>query len=249
VTARVTVLLHGYAYSSPDEGSVGFCGVYLVEAFVETPRPWRLVFDTGHAGRRRALRQALARHDLSPTDIDAVLLSHGHWDHIQNLDVFARSQVYAHPDEISYLQAPAPDDPATPAWTGAVLAGHQVQPVQHGDELAAGVAVIGLPGHTAGSIGLTVATDAGRAVLTGDAVSSAHALRTGRCTVVRHDAGDADRSLRLLAGIADLVYPGHDHPFRVSHGLPGDYLSSGDPAVLRGPDPAKPALELQAARP
>ncbi|MEV6849647.1 MBL fold metallo-hydrolase [Actinoplanes sp. NPDC051411] len=236
MTAKVSILLRGYSYSSPEEGSLGFCGVYLVEA----PGPWRLVFDTGHAGRRRALLRALAGRGLSPADIDVVVLSHGHWDHVQNVDVFTRSLIYAQQD----LDAPEPGDPVTPSWTPATLAGLRTRLVRDGDEPASGVTVLALPGHTAGSIGLAVATDDGLAVLTGDAVSSAHALRTGRCTVARHDPDAADRSLRRVADLADVIYPGHDHPFRVGNGVPGDYLAPVRSIVLRGSDPARAAVRL-----
>src|SRR5262245_26517460 len=166
--ASVTALLRGFSISS-DEGSVGFCGVYLVRTSELT-----LVFDTGHAGRRRALLRSLDAHGLTPDDVDTVVLSHAHWDHVQNADLFPMATLLVHPAE---LDAP---DPTAPPWTPAVLDGLKQEPARSGQWLAPGVEVVALPGHTAGSIGLAVDTAAGAALLTGDAVSSADALRSGR---------------------------------------------------------------------
>jgi metal-dependent hydrolase (beta-lactamase superfamily II) len=55
----------------------GVCGVYLV-----TTPDTRILFDTGHVGRRRALLRALSDLELTPADIDVVVLSHAHWDHV-----------------------------------------------------------------------------------------------------------------------------------------------------------------------
>jgi N-acyl homoserine lactone hydrolase len=189
-----------------DQGSLGFCGVYLVNR--------RLLFDCGHAGRRRALAAALAARAVDPTDISTVVLSHTHWDHVQNVDMFGNAQVLLHADELRYVQGPPPHDPVTPPWTAAILAAADVRPTGEGDEIAPGVTVIDLPGHTAGSIGLTVRTEDGLAVLTGDAVPSARVLRSGTVSNVFHDQAAADASLARVRRIADVVFPGHDFPFR-----------------------------------
>lgn len=201
----ITPLLNGYLMPT-DQGNPAFCAVYLIE----TPAG-RVLFDCGHVGRRRALLTALSDHGLSPVDIDALVLSHGHWDHLQNADLFRR--VLLHPAELRYLQDPAPEDLGTPRWAARVLDGLEVGEVDDGDEVLPGVAVIGLPGHTPGSIGLVV--DGGTAVLTGDAVPSAGVLVSGQPLGRSADPARAQESIRRVVGLADVVYPGHDRPFRI----------------------------------
>ncbi len=75
----------------------------------------------GHVGRRVVLLEALERRGLEPADIDVVVLSHAHWDHAQNLDVFDAARIIVHTDERRYAAAPHGNDWATPAWTGAML--------------------------------------------------------------------------------------------------------------------------------
>lgn len=229
--AVVDTLLVGYGLSS-DQGSIGFCGVYLVS----TPSR-RILFDCAHAGRRRALLRALSRRGLSPGDIDTLVLSHTHWDHLQNADLFGHADVLVHPAESEHLAGAPTRDPVTPPWSEAVLRSLPVREAADGLVVAPGVTVTGLPGHTAGSIGLTVGTSAGTALLTGDAVSSARALRSGRCTSVSAGEEAAARSLDLVRTRADLVYPGHDRPFTVVAGAPGRYLLPRTDLAVIPPDP------------
>jgi N-acyl homoserine lactone hydrolase len=218
MTATIRTVLRGHSLTLT-EGSIGFCAVYLVT----TPGA-RILFDTGHVGRRRALLRALAGLELTPADIDVVVLSHAHWDHVQNADLFAGSTVLVHADEPAYAESPGAGDLVTPSWTGVLLRHVGVATVADREPLATGVHTLHLPGHTAGSLGLTVETPQGRHVLTGDAVSSAAALRRGQSSVVHHDAEQARVSVERVARLADTVWPGHDRPFAVTAGRPGEYL-------------------------
>jgi glyoxylase-like metal-dependent hydrolase (beta-lactamase superfamily II) len=244
--ARVDTILHGFSVAS-DEGSIGFAGVYLVEADAR-----RILFDCGHVGRRRALQRALANRNLSVGDIDTLVLSHAHWDHIQNADLFAGADVLIAQAELRRLADAPADDPVTPPWSAAILDSARIRQAHDGLELAPGVGVVGLPGHTAGSIGLSVETSDGIAFLTGDAVSSAHALSSGRCTAVHAGEAAAAQSMERVRSQADIVYPGHDWPFAVVDGLPADYLAPGQPggagvrALLGGVGRAAPGNSASA---
>ena len=222
------LLLTGYSAGS-DQGGPGFCSVYLVEE-----QDHRVLYDCGHIGRRKALRRALTRRGLEPSDISLVVLSHAHWDHMQNADLFGHAPVLMHGDELRYLDAPDPLDHATPPWSKAVLSSLDLRETGEGETLVPGVTVIDLPGHTPGSIGLTVETEDGLAVLTGDAVATPGTLRSGRCSAVLFDVAQADASVLRVRSLADVVYPGHDRPFRTGT---YDYLTEPEPLVVRVPDP------------
>ncbi|GAA1592676.1 hypothetical protein GCM10009789_53420 [Kribbella sancticallisti] len=226
MTPKLTTLLNGYSLST-DQGNPAFCSIHLVES-----EGGRVLFDCGHAGRRRKLLEALSAQGLKPGDIDTVVLSHGHWDHVQNVDFFRQARVLLHADELKNLDAPPAEDLGTPRWAKAVLDGLDVQSTGEGDLLLPGVQVLDLPGHTPGSIGLAVTAESGITVLTGDAVPTAAVLRSRRASGRPYDAAKADASIARVASLAEIVCPGHDAPFRV--GEPLEYVVRPEPLVFRG---------------
>jgi N-acyl homoserine lactone hydrolase len=207
--ATLTTLLNGYLMPT-DQGNPAFCSVSLIES-----EAGRVLFDCGHVGRRRALLSALSDRGLSPADIDVVVLSHGHWDHLQNADLFDHSRLLVHADELRYLEAPSKYDLGTPKWARAVFEGLDLRTTGDGDELVPGVSVVDLPGHTPGSIGLAVATDGGTEVLAGDAVPTAGVLLSRQPLGRSFDSAKAEASIARVAALADIVHPGHDRPFRI----------------------------------
>ena len=78
---RVDVLLHGQSLRT-DQGSLGFCSTLLIRGEKLT------IVDTGHVGRRQPLLAALERQGVKPADVDFALMTHAHWDHAQNYDIF-----------------------------------------------------------------------------------------------------------------------------------------------------------------
>lgn len=215
----IAVLLDGQRVRT-DEGVLGFCSLLLVQGAQRT------LVDVGHVGRRTVLLDALARRDLGPDDIDNVVLSHAHWDHAQNLDLFAASRIFLHPDERRYAAAPHRNDWATPAWTGAMLEHEKdrIVEVDDGDEIEPGLRVLHTPGHSAGSITLAVDTADGTAVITGDVLHYATAALTRRNPIVFWDEQQASESITRVVDMADVIYPGHDRPFRLTSDGKIDYL-------------------------
>ena len=212
--ATIDILLHGYSFGT-DSGTPAFCSVILVES-----EGRRVLVDTAHVGRRVQLQEALAARGLSADDIDVILMTHAHWDHVQNFDAFPNTPMAIHPHERKYASAPHINDWATPQWTGAAIETHRLQEVSDGDELAKGVRVIDLPGHSPGSIGLLVETEAGVAGLTGDAMHTAAVAVAGRSPLVFYNEAQANESIAKVISRSDLLYPGHDRPFRMVDGAP-----------------------------
>ncbi len=239
--ATLDVLLHGFSFST-DTGRPAFCAVTLVES------EGRLILvDTAHVGRRQELSAALARRGLSEANIDAVVLTHAHWDHAQNFDRFAGATLLLHPRERRYAGSPHANDWATPPWTGLALETHRIEEVAEGDELATGVRVIELPGHSVGSIGLLVETEAGTACVAGDAVHSAPVALSGEPALVFGSLSQACESIAKAVASADVIYPGHDRPFRIMDGE-ADYL---EPFALTITDlaPDREGLRFETAAP
>lgn len=231
----ITPLMHGVGPSSPD-GVIAFSSILLVEG------ERRLVFDSAHVGRRTLLLARLEARGLTPRDIDLHVVSHAHWDHVQNIDLFDHAPLLLHRDEIRYAHRPHRNDWATPQWTGAILDTIPgLTEVGEGYEVMPGVRVVELIGHSPGSIGLEVETDDGLCMLVGDAIHNARVAQAGRSPLVFWDEAAAAASIKRVVDSGALIYPGHDLPFRIRNGEvtyvgETDVTVSG-PAGVRWVDP------------
>ncbi len=208
---RIDILAEGSGVNT-DVGIIGFCSVILIEG------EKRVLFDSAHVGRRTYIEAQLQTRGLTPQDIDLQVLSHAHWDHCQNCDLFDRAPLLLHRDERSYARRPHRNDWATPQWTGAALETMNLMEVGEGYAIMPGCRVIDLPGHSPGSIGLEVETENGRAILCGDAIHNAPIALRGRNPLVFWSAEQADASIKRVVQSGAVIYPGHDRPFRIKDG-------------------------------
>lgn len=237
----IDVLLDGTFFRAAN-GIVGFCSVVLITG------EHRTLVDVGHVGRRNAVLAALAARDLGPDDIDYTVVSHAHWDHAQNFDAFPNSTTLIHPWERRYARKPHVNDWATPQWTGAMIE-HQpsIEEVDEGDRIEDGVWFAHTPGHSPGSIVAMVEKDDGVAAVTSDVLHVARAALERRNPSVFWNEADAVRSIDRVLDTADVIYPGHDRPFRVAGGAI-EYLRPLDITLL-GLDPGEPGVSFDAAPP
>ena len=220
---RIDVVLDGFGINT-SAGLVAMCEVVLIEGPGRDGRPVRILVDPAHVGRRTFLLDALATRGLTAGDIDMVVLTHAHWDHVQNIDLFAHAPVYLHPDERRYCERPHPNDWATPVWTRDILDRVRLHEVEDGAELIPGVGVVHLPGHSAGSIGITVQSEPGLSLITGDALHYASVALDRRPPLVFWNPDQALASIDRVVAMADIIYPGHDRPFRLTSQRQVEYL-------------------------
>ena len=213
----ITLLFTGCP-ASADRFWVGATTVALIRVDGRT-----ILFDTGPYAYRPLLFARLKRLGLTPADIDTVVLSHLHWDSATNADLFRNAEVVVHERELAYAQRPAAHDWATPPYMTRALGKLRLKPIAGECDIAPGGRILELPGHTPGSIGLLV----GREILAGDAVACARDAARGRAALWFSDGAQADASLAKALSCAEVVYAGHDRPFRA--GPPVAYL--GDYAL------------------
>lgn len=244
----VETLLQGHRLGT-DQGDVAFCGVNLVEGRDESGALRRLVVDTGHAGRRPALGRALAARGLGPEDIDTVVCTHAHWDHIENLDFFPRAEIVVHRNERRYMKRPHHNDYGCPAWIDSVFEHFRgrLREVEEGVRLLPGVEVVDAPGHSAGTLAVAAATELGTAVLTGDAIQNSTVALQRRNALVFWDEAQASKTVDKLVALAEVIYPGHDQAFRLE-GDRVEYVQELD-LTLRSVWPGQPGLTFEGSPP
>jgi N-acyl homoserine lactone hydrolase len=208
----IETVLQGFGVRS-DQGTLGFCGVYLLR---DNGR--NLLVDVGQMGRRVLLIERLKELGLTPADIHGVVLTHAHWDHCLNVDIFPNARIMLTAREHEYTRNPHAQDWGTPAWTAAVLDRHPIDELKEGDEIATNARVMEVPGHSPGSLAVLVQTPDGIVGLTGDALPNTASLTAGICYMVFWNEEEARRSVGRIAERCDIVYPGHDRGFRIQNG-------------------------------
>lgn len=234
---RIEVLLQGSPLRT-DVGIVGFCTVLLIEG------ERRTLVDVGHVGRRTALLAALDQRGLTPEDIDLTVMSHAHWDHSQNYDLFKHAPMLVNGLERKYAHKPHKNDWATPAWSGAMI---EFQPdvveVEEGYEIEPGVSLIHTPGHSPGSMSVMVETELGLAAVSGDVLHYSNVALTRRNPLVFWNEEQATKSIDRIVETADVIYPGHDRPFRIAKtGI--EYLEPTNIKIM-GLTPDEPGVEFE----
>ena len=208
---EIEVLLPGYSIRT-DQTSLGLCTVTLIRGEKLT------VVDVGHFGRRSMLADTLKNHGLAATDIERVILTHAHWDHCQNTELFPNAEIIIHAKELEYSRNPRAGDHATSRYFADTLTAHTVQEVKGDTQIESGVGGFDTPGHTRGHISVMVETAGGPVCLGGDAVANAGDLARGLPDFIFWSEDEARESLKKVTDASSVIYPGHDRPFRIGGG-------------------------------
>tara|TARA_R100000935_G_scaffold11629_1_gene23281 strand:- start:117 stop:686 length:570 start_codon:yes stop_codon:yes gene_type:complete len=162
----------------------------------------------------------LARHGLTPADIDLVFLSHLHFDHAGGLCELCGCDVHVHEAELEAALAEADDAYFADDFSDTIVDQQRWKLQREEYQLVPGVQAINTPGHTAGHMSLMVELPHGKPViLTGDAADLQENLTDeiapGVCWQDREDlALDSIRKLKGLAAEAKAeLWPNHDMAF------------------------------------
>ena len=123
----------------------------------------------------------------------------------------------------------------------------RIEEVEEGFEIEPGVRVLHTPGHSPGSICLLVETDQGKCILTSDVLLFANQALSRTHPVVFWNQEQAIRSLDRVIEEADVIYPGHDQPFRLVNGEI-EYLEQMK-LNITGVAPDEPGLEFTTVAP
>jgi glyoxylase-like metal-dependent hydrolase (beta-lactamase superfamily II) len=186
-TCRSDVFLHYQLYGEPDAATTMDYFFWVLRS----PEGAILVdcgfnADSGARRGRTMLRppvDALRDLGIEPADVRLLIATHGHYDHIGNLDAFGAAEVVMSGREYDFWTGPLATRPvfATSAETSDIDALRRVDATgrlrllrgpqsQVRGEVAPGVEVIEVGGHTPGQLIVIVRTSDGFAVLASDAL-------------------------------------------------------------------------------
>jgi len=210
---RVDLLIPGLP-AKADHFLFGICSLLLLRDGKRT-----ILFDCGPYRVRLTLLEALAAHGLTPEQVDTVFLSHLHWDHIENIDLFRHAEILVPRLEFEYAAEIRPSDWGTPPYAREMLAGMRLTLLEDREqEIFPGAKTLPLPGHSVGLQGLVVQAEGGDLVLASDAVWSARDAVRGHPDVAFFDPEKGQASLTRALTAGAVYYPGHDRPFTLKQG-------------------------------
>lgn len=116
------------------------------------------------------LDRALLDLGVSPEDIDIVILTHLHWDHASNNQLFPKARFIAQKKEYDYLIAPEPE--VKSGYEPDLVLQTKYELVDGDSDVVEGISVVLAPGHTRGMQCVVVETTEGKYILAGDLVLS-----------------------------------------------------------------------------
>ena len=202
----------------------------------------------GWGGGHEALTRVLAGEGLAPGDIDHIVLTHGHFDHADNLDLFPDACVVLQRDELHHAADPVPSQRIF-YWQSTL--GNLVQRKRPGQirtldgdtQLFDGFRVLKVPSHTPGMQVPLLTTEKGVVAIASDLGdhyrywfpadpratdhpqrSLSDAFLTGN--IRSESERDWQSAMARVRANSDIVVPAHD--FRIPKRIPDEWFAIPD---------------------
>jgi N-acyl homoserine lactone hydrolase len=175
----------------------------------------------------QTLDSGLNKVGLTASDIDIIIQTHLHLDHVALASRFPNARVIVQKRELEFARNPHP------IWEGLYdkdLFDNLRFEVIDGDfQISEDIKILSTPGHTPGSQSVSIKTDAGIAVIAGlcSVLDNYNppALPDGKkipviAPAIHTDVFEAYDSLMRIKGMADILLPIHDPAFLMKKVIP-----------------------------
>jgi len=188
--ARVKILLRGYFKWLGRNKCRASSTVTLVQDDNKN-----IIIDTGTHNNRQKLIKALAKENLEPEDINYVIITHAHTDHLENLGIFTQAQSM----NVFELKK------------GDVFQLSEELYNKGEKELTPNTKIIATPGHTTDCISVLVNTSKGKILIAGDLFVTKQ-IEKG---IFVENRKNWEKSRKKMIKAADYIIPGHSGMFKI----------------------------------
>lgn len=152
-----------------------------------------IVVDPSDEYMDAAVRTSFKQLGILPEEVDIVVLTHTHSDHVENLGLYKKAKVYVHSG--SKVRIPGTIVIDSPEY-----------------KLCEGVRLVHTPGHCNEEMSVFVNADR-KYVCAGDAIPLEDNFVKDVPPAINIDARLALESIKKIRDYADVVIPGHGFPF------------------------------------
>ena len=153
-----------------------------------------------------------------------MVLTHLHWDHCLNIDLFQRAKVLLGEAELKGGFLMDPREPFTGAFKQVLKEKMDVHTVGDGDRISVHATTLLTPGHSPGHVAVCVRDRGKLTILSGDAVPNFRAYLREFPDFSFYNRKMSRESVRKIKTLhPDVIIPGHDSPFN-----DGGYLERDD---------------------
>lgn len=193
---QVDLVFTGVPARSERHGSLGWSTVVLIRC------PGHAVLvDVGGPAYRPLIRRRLRDLGVDADEITELLLTHCHWDHVSNEELFPSAAMYMSAAELEWGSGlPNSDAYVSSRHVRALGRRSCIVPIMAEGEVLPGVYALSTPGHTPGHVSYLVQGIAGPLVMAGDAVKTLRELETG-IPEIAVDCGEGSRSISRLGSL------------------------------------------------
>ncbi len=166
-----------------------------------------IIVDTGSFLDKEKIIEELSKENLTPKDIDIVILTHLHLDHTVNTYLFNNANIFYKlrgGDFAGLMGFPK---------EGKIKRFELIDNV----EIAKDVSILLTPGHAEDLISVVVNTAEGKVVIAGDAFDSEKLLDLNVQPPLYWDLEEFNKSRKKILEVADFIIPGHGKMFKVEN--------------------------------
>ena len=164
----------------------------------------------------QSLEEGISKFGLKPGDIDIVILTHLHWDHISLARLFTNAKFIVQGAELECAYNPHPV--ARQQYDKSLFEGLNFEVVNGDVQIVEGIRVLLTPGHSPGAQSVAIETEKGVVVVTGFCCLQENfepSKRVKRETAVilpgiHFNAMEAYDSMIRVKEVADIIIANHE---------------------------------------
>jgi len=168
----------------------------------------------------QTMEEGLAKLGLKPEDIEIIIITHMHKDHMELAHKFTNAKFIVQKEELDFAMNPHPIE-ACSYFEKSFYKGLNIETVEGDQKIMDGIEVIFTPGHSPGSQSVAIDTAKGKAIITGFCCKDLNLYPPPEVAekmpvitlTIHHDMFDTYDNMIKVKELADIVVALHEPKF------------------------------------